>query len=847
MVLASACTAPDRGSSPSPSNTTGATPVNAAPGAPSSAPASSPGSCGALAAKRTRADELAAAGKIDRAARVLRAAIDACPERAPEAWEPLIARLVELGRAEEVEALAATIRGRADAPATARDAAARAVEKVAPLALHPAEPAARRSAHRLFADAMLEGDRRKARDGFLRAVEALPPGGPALYQAARLEARDGDAAAAQRLFDRALTAIQRTTHRAPAISRSGDWQGLRSIETAASGRLVMAAAESDWLVLDAIGWRPRFDYDREPESAALSSDGTLTIAAFGRKLFSCSLVEAACTSIDTKSPVRGLSLSADGETLATLAEDGEVAVLDAATLSARAGVPRNRGKATAVAMAGDRLLIGLDDGQVLRMRLDTGAIEASHRGHAARVVALAFEAKGRAWLSADERSIRRGALTGEAESEPFADAAGTSEDPIRKLAPAPAGDTLFVARKSSLAAFSLATRAAVPTSFQGQGNVVGIDVAVAPRRVYVAAKRWFTMPWLSVTTTLDAYTPSEALKTDDPKPLPGSPSWGGAAAPFLQLLAAESTLVVGDDRCLVEAWDVGRGAYLRSSDKLSVFRNCHRMRLTPDGKSLLGTPDYSKLASLDLAGGAVSMLDAGAEKLDELDPAAPKDARTVALAERAVVWTDAKGGIHAGPRQGPFKDVGKSYQAPDAEGARDPAPPPAISPDGSLVAFRAAADAAEIWSVDEARARHRVKRPGISGLAFGAGGEAFVTALDGTLTVVRGNVESTIVVPDGGAVFELAAIRGGRAIAGAVDDGTIHVWSAKGGAHVATLRRAGAGALAITPAGAELFGRAEEAVECRFGPFVFGLDLCRERLVTQGALAAALAGEKVEP
>jgi hypothetical protein len=143
-----------------------------------------------------------------------------------------------------------------------------------------------------------------------------------------------------------------------------------------------------------------------------------------------------------------------------------------------------------------------------------------------------------------------------------------------------------------------------------------------------------------------------------------------------------------------------------------------------------------------------------------------------------------------------------------------------------------------------------VSRAGISGIVFGADGTAFIAALDGTITLARAGAARTIFAPDGDPLFALAPLRDGRLLAGAVaaSAATIHLWSAQDGALRATLRVLSHGAMASAPDGtAELFGPVEGELDCRFGPFVFGLDLCRDRLIQKGVLARALGVERTEP
>jgi hypothetical protein len=113
--------------------------------------------------------------------------------------------------------------------------------------------------------------------------------------------------------------------------------------------------------------------------------------------------------------------------------------------------------------------------------------------------------------------------------------------------------------------------------------------------------------------------------------------------------------------------------------------------------------------------------------------------------------------------------------------------------------------------------------------------DGFVSALDGTLTVVRGERTERVLAPDGEALVGLATVADGRLIAGAGRD-AVFLWTARDGVLRATLR----GSLAIFPDGKFDLLRGDEGLGCRFGPFRFPLELCRRQLVEPGAFRRAM-------
>jgi hypothetical protein len=213
-----------------------------------------------------------------------------------------------------------------------------------------------------------------------------------------------------------------------------------------------------------------------------------------------------------------------------------------------------------------------------------------------------------------------------------------------------------------------------------------------------------------------------------------------------------------------------------------------------------------------------------------------------------MVWADAQGKVHAGPIGGPYRKVGNKYLTPEKKESRDTDPVPVISASGKWVGFRTAEDEAQIVEVETERVVHTVRHPGISGIAFGTQDTAFVSALDGTVAMIRSRGSDTLYAPEGGALFSIAAVRDATLIVGGMDQGPLYLWSALDGQLRATLRAIAGGGIAVAPDGTtEVFGKIESALDCRVGPFVFGLELCRERLVNKGALASAIAGRRIEP
>lgn len=672
--------------------------------------------------------------------------------------------------------------------------------------------AAHRAARRLFAKATVEPDRKKARALFLEAAEALPPGGPALYQAGLLAAHDGDAAEARGLFDRALAALAGSTHRAPSLTvlrgltedrgRHGqgrDREGIEGLVAATDGRLVLLWGGRGLAVYSTDGFRTRFEHHASTEAAALSNDGSRVVFATTKRLFSCSLIEAACVRVEPPTQVVGLALSADGETLVARTEDGAAEVRKATTLAVRMTFRSEHRKASAVAAspAGDRVFVGTAEGTVLRLRADTGEVEGERRGHTGAIVALAVDASGRILASADHGLVRVGAPSdAEGEVVPLAkhDHPTGYGHLVSGLVFSPDGEALFVERGDAendplFDLWSTASRTVQSRKLAGRHT--SYHLAPTRDRVFVTLD---TDGASGLLTRLAAFEPRNPGELDFEKDMPGARSWYVSQGP--------------------ERW-------------------VHVPRLAgglPKPPRIPGAPS----GAIEAAGTRAWVGDAAGS------------------CDRPADSYCAGGAVHVGPRAGPFRVVGNLIHYPyNGSVVLAPTPGIALSPRGALVGFRAGVDRAEIWEISGDRPAHVVERAGISGIAFGPDETAFVSALDGTITMVRAGAARTLFAPDGSAIFGLVPLRGGRLIAAGAagnDYSITYFYSATDGVLRATITTHGKGALATSPAGpGEVLGPIEGQVGCRLGPFVFELDLCRDRLVRPGLLARMLDGEHIDP
>ena len=193
--------------------------VKAKPAAPvADAGAAVDDDCAKSQKARKRALSLRNEGRLDRTVRVLQQADELCPELTRESWTTLVVTLGELGRYEEMQALAASILDDPMAPEAAKVAASR-----------------------------------------WQKVEAPPPDANALLQTALAET---DPVRRQRSLDRAMTAFERQTGSVATLdARNGFWGGVSALAWH-DDRLVVVG--KDIHVLDATTFKPRFDLRRPP-------------------------------------------------------------------------------------------------------------------------------------------------------------------------------------------------------------------------------------------------------------------------------------------------------------------------------------------------------------------------------------------------------------------------------------------------------------------------------------------------------------------------------------------------------------------------------------------------------
>ena len=351
--------------------------------------------------------------------------------------------------------------------------------------------------------------------------------------------------------------------------------------------------------------------------------------------------------------------------------------------------------------------------------------------------------------------------------------------------------------------------------------------------------------------------------------LPGTWDWHVNKYYGPSFPAAGPVLGVAWVRGNTDIWDIAQGVFIRTV-KAGDWCEGAIVRLSADGKKLLMVPDSNPDRgncgpqvgrTIDVATGAKQETPLGRGwKLRErsidaffrepfkkpLPAGVPPDASPVIEAAGTVLWVQSST-VFVGPRGGPFHTLGELR-----EGALSPYANPsvALSPKGALAGIQVG-DRAEIWPVGADKPLHVVEHAGITGIQFGADETAFISALDGTLTMVQRGRTRTVSLPDGAPILQLVRFRGGHLIAavpGGFGPAVFHIFSADDGVLRATLTALPGRGVAISPGGlGEVFGPIDRELSCRFGPFVFDLELCRDHVIKPGLFSRMLDGERVDP
>ncbi len=832
------------------------------------APPESPAACQASLELRFRAGPLRDAGRLERAMRVLEQADRLCTKTAVATWSIQVGVLADLGQVDAALALAARIDASSEAAPATKAAAAKARADIAVLQRAPADAAAaERDAAKLYREGLdLEKvDAKLARERFLAAWKARHPFGEALLHAGLAAKQEGAIADAQRLFDRALFEIERSSGKRATVDVPNGFDVGSAVAFRPDGEAVAVGHGRDVVLLaaDDLEERLRFEGHRERvASVAFSNDGKWIAAGSADpalRVWDATTGAIHREYLDFKDEVNAVAFSRDGKYLGAVSGDGWVQVWNAQTGEAVFRLDEGEPLfAIAFAPGSDRLAVGGASGRIRIRALPKGEPVATLVGHKAGLVALAFSADGKklvsgsidrtvkVWDAATKRAVHT--LTG------FASALAVARD----------GKAIAFGTKEHAIALWDADSGAPRGSLQGHaGEITAAAFAPDGNRLLTCAEDRVDLLWdVGKSKTLVAIEGhGKALASVAFSPIGDrlvavardrrALSLGGAApngfavheirpdvTPALAVSPDGKLAATATSERVIEIWDTDSG---RTRSTIAVHDDAvTSLAFHPNGK-VLATASADKTVNLvDVATGQV---------LGKIDKhkgpvrgvAFSPDGRFLATAS-----ADFDARIWGVPKRDSLFELEHGYQHEVTSVA--------FSPESMRLATASHGDTLWLWTVDRGQTIFTVGGPpgAVRQVAFSSDGRAVAAASsDGAARVYSASTGKYLRrLSASRASIEGVAYSPKRdLLAAASADGSIFLFAPEAGELVATVRPvAGSqGAYVFSTDGRfEALGErvADLVIVCRVGGKSFPFSLCEDRATTPGLLSKILAGDR---
>jgi WD40 repeat protein len=763
-----------------------APPASLAPAPPTHA------SCEAASTERARVPALLAEGRLDRTARVIARADTLCAKSAPETWGALVTVLAELGKPEEALRIADMIDASPASSDASRAAARDARQTLAALEKKPGDGAAKEAMEKVYRAAEQSLEKKQyaeAKKGFLDAWSLSRPNGKALFAAGLCAKKMGDGAGAQRLFDRAVAELERSSGKNVAIA----------VPLGFPGGVDVLALNNDGRML-AIG----------VGSVVSIRDQRLHLREIMR------LEGHAGT-------VTQLAFSPDGKTLASGAMDDTVRLWNVATGTETRKLAAGQGMTASVSNLvfspdGKTLTAALTQVVVKLWDVATGASKGERHVIPGDIVEY-----GPLWIHAispDGKTAVTGRKTmglwNVATTTKKRDLAGHTDEPISAAFSGDGKTLASTAGDGTVRLWNVANGAEIG-KIEGATPVRGIAFSGDGKTLASSAGDGTVRLW-------SATKGAELRKLTGRKGLPH----GVAFSPDSTTLASIDGW--GESGYEASLWSLATGAELRKLGGLTVHPEA--VAFVPDGKTVALATRHD-VVLWDVTTGAMTRQLHRVQATGSSFAFSP-NGKVLALAsdsKNVELW-----------------EIATGAKLSELRGHTGEIPVVAYSPDGKTLASGSHDRTLRLWRVFTGAETRKLEghTKSVEFLAFAPDGQSLASASsDGTVRVWSVATGAELRKLERVSVKSVAL--SAHALAWSSEDGAVRL-SPSGGERVIALRALSTrnAGYALTDGAVELVGPdAEAAVEhlgCRVGALSFPFELCRERHEVRGLLATALAG-----
>ncbi len=820
--------------------------------------------CQLASTQRQRVKGLLAEGRLHRTLAVIARANELCANTREETWAAEVTTLAEIGRYRDADSLAREIVSATRASEDGKRAATEALQLVGERDQSFTKldaPRARQLLQRARAAARI-GQHRAAKKLYLRAWHTSHPNGAALYGAGRATKALGDAAGAQRLFDRAVVDLEHETGEPLQLGTSNGFRDARALLWSPDGSFVAVADETDVVLLDGETFRETGRLAVEaghvaalafsPDSHTVVAESTTGITYLwdprtGR------LVHTLEGHVDAVSTV---AFGSDAQTMATGSADQTIRIWNPVTGHLIRTINQHPGPVHDIAFCLDGKALASSSGKELHLwDPNTGELVRSLPGGGEHSWSVSPDGKSLAHTDWDLSVHLRSVETGEERHSLVGHRSivyDVAFSPDSKLLAS--GSSNEYAHDDAIRLWDRETGDLVRT-FAGHRDPVRA-LAFSHDGRHLASASATTLRFWDTTSgrlirTLERHAPrvSGVAFSPDGKLLAAAEGgnsirlWDVASGRHRHLLDGAASAIAfspdgaeiasspGNDQDKIQLWDVATGTLLRA------FCSGH--------DSIAFSPDGSKIVSP--AVGCVYECSAGLGKFENLyesegavSVALSPDGKTLAIGH----LDDSTVGIW---------NVASRQLVRRLEGHTESVPALAFDPSGKALASGSTSGIVRLWNIASGSQQRALEgETAVTSLAFTHDGDRLVAAhIDGAIGVwnsATGEPVRSFQDPQG-AVYDVAIRQDDELLVTAGHDG-VGIFSAETGQQLLEMRRlqGSATTYAFTPNGyVEILGadarEVRQRLACRIGPRYFPFELCAERFEAKSLIHKAVAGD----